>query len=82
MITPEKHLNLDACVLRSGAVILSTLRKNRIVALPKLREDLEKAVGVDAEFLFMPAVNFLFLLGRIEYHPSTDSFEYLQGVKV
>lgn len=79
MLTPEKHMNLDACVLRSGAVLLSALRKGRIVPLSKLREDLAKAIGDDAEFMFVPAVNFLFLIGRLVYHPITDSFEYLHG---
>jgi hypothetical protein len=23
-------------------------------------------------------VNFLYLVGRVDYHPQTDSFEYLQ----
>jgi hypothetical protein len=79
MLTPEKHMNLDASVLRSGAILLSSLQKSRIVPLPKLRDDLTKAIGDDAEFVFIPAVNFLFLIGRLDYHPSTDSFEYLKG---
>lgn len=81
MITPEKHLNLDACVLRSGAILLSVLRKSRIITLSDLRERLSDAIGDDAEFMFLPAVNFLFLVGRLDYHPRSDSFEFVKKEK-
>jgi hypothetical protein len=38
-------------------------------------------LGEDADVVFMPTIHFLFLLGRVEYHPQTDSFEYLQPQK-
>jgi hypothetical protein len=27
--------------------------------------------------LFLPALNFLYLLGLIDYHPKTDAVEYV-----
>jgi hypothetical protein len=39
-------------------------------------------LGEDAEVVFLPTVNFLYLVGRVEYHPQTDSFEYLQPREV
>ena len=27
--------------------------------------------------LFLPSLNFLFLLGLVEYHPKTDAIEYV-----
>ncbi|WP_414590540.1 ABC-three component system middle component 8, partial [Anabaena sp. CCY 9614] len=29
------------------------------------------------ETLFLPSLNFLFLLGLVEYRPKTDAIEYL-----
>jgi hypothetical protein len=35
-----------------------------------------KAVG-GGDVLFLPSLNFLYVLGLIEYHPKTDSVEYV-----
>ena len=77
MITPEKHLDLDLSVLRAGAVMLKVPKKDRWVELPTMREKLVKRLGVDAELIFMSAMNFLFLIGRMEYHSKNDSLEYV-----
>ena len=77
MIRPAKHLNLDSCVLRAAAVLLVRLREKRICQFSDLRHSLEP-LGEDADPIFMPTLHFLFLLGRIDYHPQTDSFEYLE----
>lgn len=77
MIQPAKHLNLDTCVLRAAAILLLKLRKERICRFPELCDALE-IFGEDTEPVFMPTLHFLFLLGRIDYHPQTDSFEYLE----
>lgn len=78
MICPAKHLNLETCVLRAAATLLLRLREDRICRFPDLRNALE-SFGEDAEPIFMPTLHFLFLLGRIDYHPKTDSFEYLEA---
>lgn len=78
MIRPAKHLNLETCVLRAAATLLVRLREERICRFLDLRNALE-ALGEDAEPIFMPTLHFLFLLGRIDYHPQTDSFEYLEA---
>ena len=30
--------------------------------------------------MFGPTVSFLYLLGKLQYHPKGDSFEYLETV--
>lgn len=77
MIRPAKHLNLDTCVLRAAAVLLSRLREERICGFADLRASLQ-AFGENADPVFMPTLHFLFLLGRIDYHPQTDAFEYIE----
>jgi hypothetical protein len=77
MIRPAKHLNLNACVLRAASLLLARLQGKRVCDFEELRRSLD-CLGPDADVLFMPTVHFLFLLGRMEYHAQTDSFEYLQ----
>ena len=33
---------------------------------------------VSGEYLFLPALNFLFLLGLIDYQAKTDMIEYIE----
>jgi hypothetical protein len=57
-------------------LLISRLKEQRLEGYDELRTMVKKYVkGGDA--LFLPSLNFLFLLGLIEYHPKTDAFEYL-----
>ena len=78
MIAPEKHLDLNLCVLRAGAELLSFLRRERVASVAKLRDRLVRSMGPDADVNFQASINFLFLVGRIEYHPQADRIEYLE----
>lgn len=77
MIRPAKHLNLNTCVLRAASRLLVRLKEERLCRFEELRHSLDD-LGPDADVLFLPTVHFLFLVGRVEYHSQTDSFEYLQ----
>jgi len=82
MITPEKHLDLNLCVLRAGAELLGFLRRERVTTVSKLRDRLARKLGPDADVNFQATLNFLFLTGRIEYHPQADRIEYLAAARV
>lgn len=77
MIRPEKHLDLNSCVLRAASILLSKLKNVRVCTYSDLRASLA-VIGEDMDVTFVHAVNLLFLLGRIEYHPQTDSLEYIK----
>lgn len=82
MIRPAKHINLNTCVLRSASRILAMLQTQRLCSYEDLRQALTD-LGPDGDVMFLPTVHFLFLLGRINYHTQTDSFEYIKpGVGV
>lgn len=81
MITPEKHLDLNLCILRAGAELLSFLRRERVATVAKLRDRLAQRLGPDADVNFQATLNFLFLAGRIEYHPQADRIEYLAAAR-
>ncbi len=77
MLKPNKHTNLDMSVLGVSAVILERVKKRRVVKYEDLRTYcLSKRQELDE--LFIPALNLLYLLDRIEYHQKTDSVEYTE----
>ena len=77
MNRPAKHLDLNTCVVRSASRLLSRLQKKRLCGYEDLRQELVN-LGPDADVLFIPTVHFLYLLGRVDYHSQTDSFEFLE----
>jgi hypothetical protein len=79
MITPHKHMNLDCSVLRVSALMIREVAKRRTIDIESLRKRIVKKLGVDAELIFVPALNFLFLLDRIVYHPKNDTLEFKEG---
>jgi ABC-3C biological conflict system middle component len=79
MLTPRKHLNLDVSVLRISALMLRELRRRGVVEFEPLRKLVVRRVGADGELSFLPALGFLFLLGKVEYHLKNDTIEYKVG---
>jgi hypothetical protein len=76
MLTPRKHLNLDVSVLRISSIMLRELRKRSVIELERLRAIVIRRTGQDGELSFLPALSFLFLLGKVEYHLKNDTLEY------
>lgn len=76
MIRPNKHSNPNQTVVAAALLGLSTLRETRIMPYEELRLALASAIrGGDA--LMVEAMSFLFLAGLVQYHPHTDSIEYV-----
>ena len=78
MLRPTKHNLPDQTVLWTGALLLGFLRERRTVSVDALRTQLRTKAPKN-ESLFLPALSFLYLLGRVEYHSRTDSIEYRQA---
>jgi hypothetical protein len=79
MLTPKKHLDLDVSVMRVAAIMLRELNRRGVVEFERLRGMVIRRVGADGELSFMPALSFLYLLGRVEYHLKNDTIEYRTG---
>lgn len=75
MLSPTKHSHPDRTVVSVATILLKHLRKRRLDGYSEMRAFAKKAV-VGGDVLFLPALNFLFLLGLIEYRPKTDAIEY------
>jgi hypothetical protein len=76
MIRPSKHSHPDRTVINVSLLVLGFLKKRRVDKFDNLRRDVKRAVS-GGDVLLLPALNFLFLLGIIDYRPKIDSVEYV-----
>lgn len=77
MILARKHLDPNTCVLRVMTLILGELVRRRVAELDTLRQLVQRRSGDDALISFLPALEVLYLLGKIDFHPKTDTIELL-----
>lgn len=77
VLKPTKHSHPDRTVISVSLLLLSRLKKRRIESFDSLRKYVNSVVK-DGDVLFLPSLNFLFLVGLVRYHQKTDSFEYLK----
>jgi hypothetical protein len=76
MLRPTKHSHPDRTVINVSVLLLARLQNRRIEEYDKLLKYAKKSVR-GGELLFLPSLNFLYILGLIQYRPKTDSFEYV-----
>lgn len=76
MLRPTKHSHPDRTVINVSLLLLTRLKARRVDEYDKLSKYAKKAVA-GGDVLFLPALNFLYLLGLIEYRPKTDAVEYV-----
>ncbi|ABC33342.1 conserved hypothetical protein [Hahella chejuensis KCTC 2396] len=78
MLRPTKHSHPDRTVINVAMVVLVRLKDLRIANYSDLLSYAKKSV-IGGDVLFLPALNFLFLMGLIEYRQKTDSIEYTKN---
>jgi hypothetical protein len=76
MLRPTKHSHPDRTVINVSVLLLQRLKARRVEEYEALKKYVKKAV-VGGEVLFLPALDFLYLLGLVEYRPKTDAIEYV-----
>lgn len=76
MLRPTKHSHPDRTIVGVALVLLKHLKSQRLDQYEPLRQFARTEI-TGGDVLFLPALNFLFLLGLVEYRPKTDSLEYL-----
>lgn len=76
MLRPTKHSHPDRTVINVSLLLLARLKMRRVDEYDVLRKFAKKSVG-GGDVLFLPALNFLYLMGLIDYRPKTDSVEYV-----
>jgi len=76
MLRPTKHSHPDRTVIGVSLVVLKRLKSRRLDKYDDLLRHAKKSVD-GGDVLFLPALNFLYLVGLIEYRPKTDAVEYV-----
>jgi hypothetical protein len=76
MLRPTKHSHPDRTVINVALVLLARLKTRRLDEYDDLLKYARHAVS-GGDVLFLPSLNFLFLMGLVEYHPKTDAIEYV-----
>ena len=76
MLRPTKHAHPDRTVIHMSLRLLVRLKMRRLDDYDELRKYAKEAVS-GGDVLLLPALNFLYLLGLIEYRRKTDSVEYV-----
>ncbi len=76
MLRPTKHSHPDRTIINLSLLLLARLKTRRVDEYSVLRKYAKKCV-IGGDVLFLPALNFLFLMGLIEYRPKTDAVEYV-----
>lgn len=77
MITPTKYMDLDLSVVRVSSLIIKLFEKSKVLEYGEVLEYLVGRAGEDVKHVFVQALDFLYLLGMIEYHLQTDSIEFI-----
>jgi len=77
MLRPTKHSHPDRTVINVALRLLARLKIERLEGYDDLLKFAKKTVN-GGDVLFLPALNFLFLMGLIDYRPKTDAFEYIE----
>ncbi len=76
MIRPNKHSHPDRTIVNVALQLGCKLKRERLISYDDLR-NYTKGLVAGGDVLFLPSLNFLYLLGLIEYRPKTDAVEYV-----
>ncbi|SON49315.1 ABC-three component system middle component 8 [Vibrio tapetis] len=76
LLKPNKNAHPDLTILAASSLILTRLKKKRFDTITVLKQVLHDN-NKDSVTLLEPSLEFLFLLGLVEYHPKNDLIEYV-----
>lgn len=76
MLKPNKYTNVDSSVLFVSYELLKIFKSRKVIAYSDLLNQVLSVRGENTRKLFLPALSFLYLLGRIEYHKKEDVIEF------
>ncbi|ELP6122764.1 hypothetical protein QTV43_004000 [Vibrio vulnificus] len=75
LLKPNKNANPDLTVMATSTFLLKRIKKNKVETITDLRLALLEN-DKSSTPLLESALEFLFLLGLIEYHTKNDLIEY------
>lgn len=75
LLKPNKNADPDLTIMATSALLLKELKKNQFEKITDLRLLLMEH-NKNTVALLEPSLEFLFILGLVEYHPKNDLIEY------
>ncbi|MFK7950022.1 MAG: ABC-three component system middle component 8 [Saprospiraceae bacterium] len=81
MIKGHKYLNLDISVINVSALIIQKLRKDNFLQYDELLGFVVSVLGENAKEVFIYALNFLFLVDKIQYFDDIDAFQWKEATE-
>ena len=77
MLKPNKYTNVNISLVAIVADILKLFQKSHDYTYADLLNKIIHKKGIEAKNVFLPALNFLFLLGKVEYNKKGDIIKYI-----
>lgn len=78
MIAPDKYTNLNLSIINIGGVILKSLEGCSIQKYEDLENHVISLLGDSSHVLFVPALSFLYAIGKINYQSASDTIYLLK----
>lgn len=76
MISPDRHTDPNVSVLNISAFILKNLNEFYDIGYDELLKKVEDNLSSKAKENYPYALNFLYLMGKVKYIQTSDSFLY------
>jgi hypothetical protein len=76
MLRPTKYMNMDISLTSISCEVLKIFKKNKAITYTELFNKIIQKKGIEAKKVILPALSFLYLLGKVEYYQKTDIVEY------
>lgn len=77
MIEPQKYMDLELSLVNISYFLLSKLKKEKALKYDTALDFATMLFGDDVKETFLPALNFLFLLGKIKYNKEKDTIIFI-----
>lgn len=76
MLKPTKYMNVEVSLPAISCELLKVFQENKTLTYTELLNKIIQKKGMEAKKIFLPALSFLFLMGKVEYHQKTDIIEF------
>ena len=77
MIKPTKYTNINLSVIGLSTEILKLFKDDNVQKYDQILGKIIYRKGKQSRENFLLALSFLYLMGKVKYHPKEDVFEFL-----
>lgn len=74
MLTPNKHTDIKYSILYISGLVISEVKRNGIIQYDDLKSVIINSVGKELGETFEYSLSYLFLINKINYNQTLDSF--------